>query len=60
MGGTAGLLFSNADTGPAGGLTETTAEDWRHLIEVNLMASCRRRAFLPRAPAQSRRRLSWA
>jgi NAD(P)-dependent dehydrogenase (short-subunit alcohol dehydrogenase family) len=49
------LLFNNAGIGHAGALVETTLEDWRRLIDVNLMGVVHGLdAFLGRLLAQDR------
>jgi short-subunit dehydrogenase len=49
------LLFNNAGIGHAGTLVETTLEDWRRLIDVNLMGVVHGLdAFLGRLLAQGR------
>jgi NAD(P)-dependent dehydrogenase (short-subunit alcohol dehydrogenase family) len=49
------LLFNNAGIGMAGALVDTTLEDWRRLIDVNLMGVVHGlNAFLPRLLAQGR------
>lgn len=49
------LLFNNAGIGHAGALVETTLEDWRRLIDVNLMGVVHGLdAFLGRLLAQHR------
>lgn len=49
------LLFNNAGIGHAGALSDTTLEDWRRLIDVNLMGVVHGlHAFLPRLLAQHR------
>ncbi len=47
------LLFSNAGIGHAGAVVDTPLEDWRRLVEVNLMGVVHGlRTFLPRMLAQ--------
>ena len=49
------LLFNNAGIGHAGAVVDTTLEDWRALVEVNLMGVVHGvQAFLPRLVAQQR------
>ncbi len=49
------LLFNNAGIGHAGAVVDTTLEDWRRLIDVNLMGVVHGlHAFLPRLLAQDR------
>jgi NAD(P)-dependent dehydrogenase (short-subunit alcohol dehydrogenase family) len=49
------LLFNNAGIGHAGAVTETTLDDWRQLIDVNLMGVVHGlQAFLPRLLDQDR------
>ncbi|MBR7834268.1 SDR family NAD(P)-dependent oxidoreductase [Actinospica durhamensis] len=49
------LLFNNAGIGLAGAVVDTTLEDWRRLIDVNLMGVVHGlNAFLPRLLAQGR------
>lgn len=49
------LLFNNAGIGHAGTLADTTLEDWRRLIDVNLMGVVNGlHAFLPRLLEQER------
>jgi len=53
--GSVDLLFNNAGIGHAGAITDTTLEDWRRLIDVNLMGVVHGlHAFLPRLLAQDR------
>lgn len=48
------LLFNNAGIGHAGAVVDTTLEDWRRLVEVNLMGVVHGvQAFLPRMTAQA-------
>ena len=54
-GGPVDLLFNNAGIGHAGVVADTTLEDWRRLIDVNLMGAVHGlRAFLPRLLEQGR------
>lgn len=47
------LLFNNAGVGHAGAVVDTTLQDWRRLIDVNLMGVVHGlHAFLPRLLAQ--------
>lgn len=47
------LLFNNAGVGHAGLIVDTTLEDWRRLVDVNLMGVVHGvHAFLPRMSAQ--------
>ncbi|HEY1486942.1 MAG TPA: SDR family NAD(P)-dependent oxidoreductase [Micromonosporaceae bacterium] len=49
------LLFNNAGIGHAGAVVDTTLDDWRALIDVNLMGVVHGlHAFLPRLLAQDR------
>jgi len=49
------LLFNNAGIGHAGAVVDTTLDDWRALVEVNLMGVVHGvQAFLPRLVAQGR------
>lgn len=49
------LLFNNAGIGHAGAVVDTTLEDWRALVDVNLMGVVHGlHAFLPRLVAQDR------
>jgi len=49
------LLFNNAGVGHAGAVADTTLEDWRRLIDVNLLGVVHGlHAFLPRLLAQDR------
>jgi NAD(P)-dependent dehydrogenase (short-subunit alcohol dehydrogenase family) len=49
------LLFNNAGIGHAGAVVDTTLEDWRRLIDVNLMGVVHGlHAFLPHLLAQDR------
>lgn len=49
------LLFNNAGIGHAGAVVDTTLQDWRRLIDVNLMGVVNGLyAFLPRMLAQDR------
>lgn len=49
------LLFNNAGIGHAGAVVDTPLEDWRALIDVNLMGVVNGlHAFLPRLVAQER------
>jgi NAD(P)-dependent dehydrogenase (short-subunit alcohol dehydrogenase family) len=48
------LLFNNAGVGHAGLVAETPLEDWRKVVEVNLMGVVHVHAFLPRMLAQGR------
>lgn len=49
------LLFNNAGIGHAGPVLDSTLEDWRALVEVNLMGVVHGvQAFLPRLVAQGR------
>lgn len=49
------LLFNNAGIGVAGAMLDTTLEDWRRLIDVNLMGVVHGlHAFLPRMLGQGR------
>jgi NAD(P)-dependent dehydrogenase (short-subunit alcohol dehydrogenase family) len=49
------LLFNNAGIGVAGAVLDTTLEDWRRLIDVNLMGVVHGlHAFLPRMLDQGR------
>ena len=49
------LLFNNAGIGHAGAVIDTTLDDWRRLIDVNLMGVVHGlHAFLPRLLAEDR------
>ncbi len=49
------LLFNNAGVGHAGAVADTPLEDWRRIIEVNLMGVVHGvHAFVPRLLAQGR------
>jgi NAD(P)-dependent dehydrogenase (short-subunit alcohol dehydrogenase family) len=49
------LLFNNAGIGHAGAIVDTTLDDWRRLIDVNLMGVVHGlHAFLPRLLEQDR------
>ena len=49
------LLFNNAGIGHAGAVADTPLEDWRRLLDVNLMGVVHGlHAFLPRLIAQAR------
>ena len=49
------LLFNNAGIGHAGAVADTTLDDWRRLVDVNLMGVVHGvHAFLPRLLAQGR------
>ncbi len=49
------LLFNNAGIGHAGAVTDTTLQDWHHLLDVNVMGVVHGlHAFLPRLLAQQR------
>ena len=50
------LLFLNAGIGHAGAVVDTTLDDWRRLVDVNLMGVVHGlHAFLPRLVEQDRR-----
>lgn len=50
------LLFNNAGIGHAGAVADTTLDDWRALLDVNVMGVVHGlHAFLPRMLAQDRR-----
>src|SRR5687768_12495231 len=50
------LLFNNAGIGHAGDVVETPLEDWRRIVEVNLMGVVHGvHAFVPRMLAQDGR-----